>query len=104
MAILFSKNLEYRRLAKCITLSAVVGMGIGSVDAIAQPSEPSSTSLKVTVNSPLDGPIQADAVVTLREAIALANGTLNITDLSATEQSQVQPSSNDRWLIAFDLP
>lgn len=104
MANLFSKNLEYRRLAKCITLSAVVGMGIGSVDAIAQPSEPSSTSLKVTVNSPLDGPIQADAVVTLREAIALANGTLNITDLSATEQSQVQPSSNDRWLIAFDLP
>ncbi|MEL6853781.1 MAG: OmpA family protein [Cyanobacteria bacterium J06607_13] len=104
MAYLSLKHLEYRRLAGCITLSVVVGVCVGFADAIAQPTEPLSGPLQITVNSPLDGSIQADAVVTLREAIALTNGTLTLNDLSTAEQSQLQPSSTDRWLITFDLP
>ena len=59
--------------------------------------------VQVTVNSPQDGPITADERLTLREAIALANGTLTSADLSAAEQQQVAPSTGNS-VIAFDLP
>ncbi|MEO1093419.1 MAG: OmpA family protein [Cyanobacteria bacterium J06638_28] len=62
-------------------------------------------SLTVTVNSHRDGAIQADAALTLREAIALVNGTLEITALSSAEQAQVvQQDAGVASRIAFNLP
>jgi len=46
---------------------------------------------EITVNSPFDGEIQADNRVTLREAIALSNGTITINELTQEEQKNVQP-------------
>ncbi|EKV03552.1 outer membrane protein/peptidoglycan-associated (lipo)protein [Leptolyngbya sp. PCC 7375] len=60
-------------------------------------------TVQATVNSSQDGPITPDEQLTLREAIAITNGTLNLTDLSAAEQQQVTPSSGNS-VIAFDLP
>lgn len=61
--------------------------------------------LRITVNSPLDGPIQPDEALTLREAIALSNGTLPVDDLSSTEQAQVQPlTAGETAWIGFNLP
>jgi parallel beta-helix repeat protein len=64
---------------------------------------PTYPLLRVVVNSPVDGEIQADDALTLREAIALTNGTLNPKDLSATEQAQVS-QTQDHSRIEFDLP
>ena len=46
---------------------------------------------EITVNSPFEGEIQADNRVTLREAIALSNGTITINELTREEQKNVQP-------------
>jgi len=43
------------------------------------------TFVQIIVNSPADGPIQANAELTLREAIEITNGTLLITALSTAE-------------------
>lgn len=59
-------------------------------------------SMRVVVNSNLDGAIQADDVVTLREAIALVNGTLTVEKLSLAEKAQVTSSNTPR--IDFNLP
>lgn len=66
--------------------------------AIAAPS------LAVTVNSHRDGPVQADEALTLREAIALINGTLSIDALSQAEQDQVELLGENASEIRFDLP
>jgi hypothetical protein len=66
---------------------------------LAQPAAP--TALTVTVNSNLDGPITPNEGLTLREAIALQNGTLLMADLSAAEKAQVVDSSTP--LIEFKL-
>jgi len=59
----------------------------------------------ITVNSPLDGPITPDEVLTLREAIELANGTLLLPSLSSAEAAQVQPlPTADGSQISFALP
>ena len=64
-----------------------------------------TTPLQITVNSPEDGPIQADSAQTLREAIAIANGNLPIAELSTIEQSQVATLATDNSSrIEFDLP
>ncbi|HEY9695401.1 MAG TPA: right-handed parallel beta-helix repeat-containing protein [Oculatellaceae cyanobacterium] len=61
--------------------------------------------LKIVVNSNEDIAIQPDAVLTLREAIALANGTLSINNLSQPEKAQVeQINSNLPSKIEFNLP
>ncbi|BAY22801.1 hypothetical protein NIES2100_25650 [Calothrix sp. NIES-2100] len=68
-------------------------------------SQPPQTSIRVVVNSNQDGAIQADDVVTLREAIALVNGTLPIEQLSDREKTQVQTlGSNAQSRIEFNLP
>lgn len=68
---------------------------------VAQPAAP----MQIVVNSNQDGPIQPDAALTLREAIALVNGTLNPTQLSADEQAQVTANeSADGSRITFNLP
>ena len=60
---------------------------------------------RITVNSPLDGPITPDQVLTLREAIELANGTLLPANLSQAEATQVQPlPMADGSQIGFALP
>jgi hypothetical protein len=68
----------------------------------AAPSWAVEQPLKAIVNSNQDG-IQADAQLTLREAIALLNGTLPLDQLSPTEKAQVQPSP-DSARITFNLP
>ncbi|NJR57310.1 MAG: right-handed parallel beta-helix repeat-containing protein, partial [Acaryochloris sp. CRU_2_0] len=71
--------------------------------AAAPTAVPTYPLLRVVVNSPVDGDIQADDALTLREAIALTNGTLKQKDLSAAEQAQVS-STQDHSRIEFDLP
>ncbi|HEY9763829.1 MAG TPA: OmpA family protein [Trichocoleus sp.] len=77
-------------------------------DAIAQesPSTPLASeapALQVTVNSPLDGPIQPDEALTLREALELVNGTLPVAALSEVERGLVQPAVGGSQ-IGFALP
>jgi outer membrane protein OmpA-like peptidoglycan-associated protein len=73
-------------------------------DAGSVPLE-SLPAYSITVNSPLDGPVTPDAVLTLREAIELANGTLLPTRLSQPEATQVQPlPTSDGSQISFALP
>lgn len=72
---------------------------LGGSPSVAQEAAP---SLQVTVNSSQDGEIQADEQMTLREAIALQNGTLSPSDLTAAEQAQIQPAAQSK--IAFNLP
>ncbi|MCU0537083.1 MAG: right-handed parallel beta-helix repeat-containing protein [Hydrococcus sp. Prado102] len=67
----------------------------------AQAQEESLPQLKITVNSDRDGSIQPDSDLTLREAIALANGMLSPTQLSATERVLVTESKDTR--IEFNL-
>ncbi|MCJ8282708.1 MAG: OmpA family protein, partial [Rivularia sp. ALOHA_DT_140] len=57
----------------------------------------------VGVNSNVDGPVTADAQLTLREAIGVANGTLNPQQLSAAEQAQISPAGGGST-IEFNLP
>jgi hypothetical protein len=58
----------------------------------------------VVVNSNSDGNIQADEQLTLREAIALVNGTLTVEQLSTGEKALVQPQSGGGSRIEFNLP
>ncbi|MEO1094030.1 MAG: OmpA family protein [Cyanobacteria bacterium J06638_28] len=78
----------------------LLGMGMGRLSpAIAQ----TPTGLAITVNSAEDGPLTPDEGLTLREAIAIANGTLLLESLSAAEQAQIAPGSGSNR-IQFDLP
>ncbi|MBE9030088.1 right-handed parallel beta-helix repeat-containing protein [filamentous cyanobacterium LEGE 11480] len=52
---------------------------------------PAAEPLNITVNSNADN-IQADQVITLREAIALTNGDLNYEKLTRAEKSQITRS------------
>ena len=65
----------------------------------------STVPLRVVVNSNQDGAVQADEALTLREAIAVVNGTLPLERLSGAERSQVSPlQSTDSSRIEFNLP
>jgi CSLREA domain-containing protein len=61
---------------------------------------------RITVNSTDDSDIR-DAVLTLREAILVANGTLNVpADLTVAEQAQIKGTvgtAADRDTIAFNI-
>ncbi|WP_017317030.1 right-handed parallel beta-helix repeat-containing protein [Mastigocladopsis repens] len=92
-----------------IGLAVVLLILILPKEAISQPPLlPSPTpllSLRVVVNSNQDGAVQADDVVTLREAIAIVNGTLPVQQLSASEKTQVTPlNANNASRIEFNLP
>lgn len=78
---------------------ALGGLVLGVLPAAAQ-----VPALNVRVNSAADGPITADDGLTLREAIAIANGTLAVSDLSAAEQGQVSSTAANASRIEFDLP
>ena len=87
-----------RALATSLLLTTVV------TAAVAQtPESLDLPKVQITVNSPQDGPITPDDQLTLREAIAITNGTLTSEDLSVAEQQQVT-SSSDNSVIAFNLP
>ncbi len=60
-------------------------------------------ALRIVVNSNQDGAIQPDGNLTLREAIALANGSLTLAQLSPAERNQVS-ASNSATRIEFSLP
>ncbi|MGI2908435.1 OmpA family protein [Tolypothrix sp. VBCCA 56010] len=69
---------------------------------IAVSQSPVSPSLRVVVNSAEDV-VKADDKLTLREAIALINGTLPLQQLSSAEKALVQQNTpNSR--IEFSLP
>lgn len=89
---------QWQIFATCAVLSAVLLPTIGWAQAIALPP-----SMQITVNSPADGPVQADSALTLREAIEITNGTLPISALSETEQ-QLVVSREATSEIRFDLP
>jgi parallel beta-helix repeat protein len=72
-----------------------------AAQSIAQSTAP---AFKVRVNSNQDGAIQANASLTLREAIALINGQLLPSALSAPELAQVEPLSGESSQIEFQLP
>jgi hypothetical protein len=59
--------------------------------------------LKIVVNSAQDT-LATDAVLTLREAIALANGTLSLNRLSPEERAQVTEGITATHEIRFALP
>lgn len=63
-----------------------------------------ANALRVVVNSAQDGQITADTALTLREAIALVNGTLALEQLSATEAALVTPVADALPRIEFNLP
>lgn len=82
----------------------VTGLGLGFLLGMSAPQAADAVAanpLKVVVNSSQDGEIQADDQLTLREAIALTNGTLLTQDLSAAEQGQVSTATTSS--IEFDL-
>ena len=60
---------------------------------------------QIQVTSPLDGPVQADEALTLREALELANGTLAWESLSPAEQALVTELPEGQGSeIGFALP
>ncbi|MEL7408390.1 MAG: right-handed parallel beta-helix repeat-containing protein, partial [Cyanobacteria bacterium J06558_2] len=59
--------------------------------ALSQSNQTGLKSYQVTVNSDRDGEIKPDQELTLREAIALVNNTLKLSDLSPAERQQVKP-------------
>ncbi|MGB7413070.1 MAG: OmpA family protein [Thermosynechococcaceae cyanobacterium] len=83
-------------LSLCTALFTVL-----SSTALPGLAQESTQKLTVVVNSNQDGEIQPDESLTLREAIALTNGTLSRNQLSAAEQAQVSDGPSH---IEFDLP
>ena len=82
----------------------IFGLAVGSLCLVgAMPSSTASptTYFQIAVNSNRDE-IRADAVVTLREAISIVNGTLSLDRLSPAERQQVR-ASTDRHRIEFGL-
>ncbi|AFZ11997.1 hypothetical protein Cri9333_1086 [Crinalium epipsammum PCC 9333] len=61
--------------------------------------------IRVTVNSNQDGAIKPDAVLSLREAIQIVNGTLAVERLSDAEKAGVESlNANTPSRIEFNLP
>ena len=89
---------RYRLLVGCAILTAFLLPKMGGAQTLSTPP-----AVQVMVNSAADGPIQSDDGLTLREAIAITNGTLPISALSAVEQGLVT-AGNDASTISFRLP
>ncbi|MGD2184129.1 right-handed parallel beta-helix repeat-containing protein [Lusitaniella coriacea] len=88
---------ERSRLQKLsITALVLSAVTLAPPAVRAQPA-----GMQITVNGNGDE-IQPDGVLTLREAIALVNGTLE--DLSESERAQVVGSAGDSTRIGFNLP
>ncbi|MEL6813865.1 MAG: OmpA family protein [Cyanobacteria bacterium J06598_3] len=57
--------------------------------------------VNIIVNSDFDGPIAPDQMLTLREAIEVANGTLPLTALSTAESALVTPATSPKINFAL---
>jgi hypothetical protein len=98
-----SDPMTRKKLSAAQTLLVAVALSLGMMPERGQAqSSAADTRLQVTVNSAQDGPIQADDKLTLREAIALTNGTLVKDALSPQERAQVHMGSESA--IGFNLP
>lgn len=97
------KKLTATLLISSIGLSGTWGTDFNTGNlAIAETANP---HYQITVNSDRDGDIQADRELTLREAIAIANGSLTIDRLSDLERAQIKPIANGKGSsIGFALP
>lgn len=104
MALVVNKKLSQRLATNNYQLASVVlpfsFCLLTSQVALGQTASPQQ--VRVVVNSNSDGDIKPDEQLTLREAIALVNGTLSVDRLSTTERAQVQPATGAR--IEFNLP
>lgn len=106
-------SLKHTTISKVLTCCTLFGTATSvvllSASSEAQPNTQRQDtlsvipSIQVTVNSAKDGLPQADEVITLREAIALTNGTLTVSALSAEEKSLVVESSSNSTIL-FNLP
>ncbi|MEM8805084.1 MAG: OmpA family protein [Cyanobacteria bacterium P01_G01_bin.38] len=106
----FRTNLHYCKatygLAASLLIAAVADAPVLSQTTMSTQVEDSTQptdfpSVRVVVNGSHDGPITPDEFVTLREAIAITNGTLTLAELSDAEQRQV--TSAAQAAIEFDL-
>ena len=98
----YSLNYRCQFIAFCSLLSGLLGSLVMSAASVAQGDITTSSPVQVSVTSSTDGPAQADAVLTLREAIEIVNGTLPLTALSQAEQRLVVPGAGSS-VIRFDL-
>lgn len=106
-ALGFSRRSQLRR--PVATFTAIFAGLWGIAPVLAQNPVPRRSAnpqtYAITLTSPLDGPIAADATLTLREAIALTNADITLADLSPAEQSQVKPQQNSQNSdIRLELP
>ena len=81
-------------LKSTLSLSLLLSGSFAAMPTIAAPPEP----LRAVVNSNQDTVLR-DSVITLREAIALINGDLKLTDLTEAERRQVSRpvTSNEQY-------
>ncbi|MGF1676735.1 MAG: cell envelope biogenesis protein OmpA, partial [Rivularia sp. (in: cyanobacteria)] len=97
-----NKNNSFNRLNTAKRLLTSLPILLLTAPNIAFAQQKTALTLSVTVNSNRDGAIQADDVLTLREAIAIANGNLPLEQLSTVEKSLVSTANQSR--IEFNLP
>jgi hypothetical protein len=106
-----SRNSKVANIIRSAVISSFIL--VASSSTLAVPSNHNS-SLRIVVNGNQDGTVQADNVLTLREAIELTNGTLTLEQLSESEKDQVTVIQNAdeaglyegqvRSRIEFNLP
>ncbi len=103
---------------KITLIGSITLIGIVSIPfatdylAIAETTNSQIPNFQITVNSDRDDDIQADRELTLREAIAIANGSLTLDRLSDTERALVKPLNYQKYAsykpnasqISFNLP
>ncbi|MEM9161480.1 MAG: right-handed parallel beta-helix repeat-containing protein [Cyanobacteria bacterium P01_F01_bin.4] len=88
----------------CTLATSLLLSTVATAPAFAQTLEASDfPKVQIKVNSSQDGPMMPDDQLTLREAIAITNGTLTTTELSTAEQLQVTAGPGHA-IIEFDLP
>jgi outer membrane protein OmpA-like peptidoglycan-associated protein len=109
MMSIHQKTIHQKTSRKQSVLAAVLftgcnWVGWGAIGPATAQTSALRPTLRIVVNSNQDGPMQADQGLTLREAIALANGTRTLEQLSAAEQAQVSPSTTAVSEITFQLP
>lgn len=92
-------------LASATSLASLLNT-VFAMQAIAQnPKDPQIH--EIIINSNTDGEIKADGELTLREAIAIANGSLTLDRLSERERAQVRTNFASLFRgtrILFNLP
>ncbi len=87
------------------TIISIVLIGLVGVTGSKAIAQTTPLNYQITVNSDLDSYVQPDRELTLREAIAIANGTLKLDQLTEAERAQVKSLTNAKGSqIKFNLP